>query len=265
VRAPNAREAAALIEQLRAIADWVSALPSPTDDATVPTDAVATRCGWIRSVADGFAGLLDEAGARRKPAGRPSATQTLMRGWWADIAHSQSTDTAIAATDHQHPEPGTAITAATNRLEEALATSNAAVIQTAYGPGKTADLVRVHLVWAVVQADDLSRPLPQRDPVPTPRRPVSLACRTLTELLAQEHPGKSVEVRVPPYAAVQCGTGVEGPTHTRGTPPNVVEAQPLTFLRLATGRLSWATARADGLVSASGQRADLSDLLPVLS
>jgi hypothetical protein len=68
-------------------------------------------------------------------------------------------------------------------------------------------------------------------------------------------------VRIPPYAVVQC---VEGPRHTRGTPPNVVETDPLTWVRLATGRLEWATALDEAKVSASGERADLSALLPLL-
>jgi hypothetical protein len=70
---------------------------------------------------------------------------------------------------------------------------------------------------------------------------------------------------VPPYAAVQCAISDPGPTHTRGTPPNVVETDPLTFLRLATGRIRWTDAVADGTVHASGLRADLSAVLPLLS
>jgi Bacterial SCP ortholog len=65
---------------------------------------------------------------------------------------------------------------------------------------------------------------------------------------------------VPPYAVVQC---IPGPRHTRGTPPNVVEADPLTWVALATGRLGWAEAAHDGRVRASGERADLSALLPL--
>jgi hypothetical protein len=65
---------------------------------------------------------------------------------------------------------------------------------------------------------------------------------------------------VPPYAAVQC---IEGPRHTRGTPPNVVETDPVTWIMLATGRLTWAEASAAGRVMASGVRADLSAVLPV--
>ena len=62
------------------------------------------------------------------------------------------------------------------------------------------------------------------------------AVRALLTTLRLRAPGRSVEVRVPPYGAIQC---VEGPAHTRGTPPNVVETDPLTFVLLATGRLAW--------------------------
>jgi hypothetical protein len=82
----------------------------------------------------------------------------------------------------------------------------------------------------------------------------------LLSALTRRAPGRSVEVRVPPYGAVQC---VEGPRHTRGTPPNVVETDALTWLLLATGRLPWVDAVAAGRVSASGGRADLSALLPL--
>ncbi|OLT23811.1 hypothetical protein BJF81_09490 [Ornithinimicrobium sp. CNJ-824] len=87
------------------------------------------------------------------------------------------------------------------------------------------------------------------------------AVRWTTEELALRAPGRSVEVRVPPYAAVQC---IEGPRHTRGTPTNVVETDAATWLALATGRLSWAQAVEEGTVSASGQRADLSGHLPLV-
>ncbi|MEU4476858.1 sterol carrier family protein [Micromonospora sp. NPDC023966] len=95
----------------------------------------------------------------------------------------------------------------------------------------------------------------------TPDRPVFReAVRTLLAVLAERAPGRSVEVRVPPYGAVQC---VAGPRHTRGTPPNVVEMDPPTWLALATGRLGWAEAVTQGRVRVSGIRADLSDHLPL--
>jgi hypothetical protein len=85
--------------------------------------------------------------------------------------------------------------------------------------------------------------------------------RELTRGFAELHPGKSVELRVPPYAAVQC---LEGPRHTRGTPPNVVEAQPLAWIRVSTGREAWADLLRTGRITASGERSDLSELLPLL-
>ena len=93
-----------------------------------------------------------------------------------------------------------------------------------------------------------------------PRAVVGAAVKTTARWLAQQVPGRSVELRVPPHVAVQC---VPGPRHTRGTPPNVVETDAATWLRLATGALSWADAVAEGKVSASGNRADLSAHLPL--
>ncbi len=94
-----------------------------------------------------------------------------------------------------------------------------------------------------------------------PRRDVvALAVRYTLQRLAEAAPGRTVEVRVPPYGAVQA---VEGPRHTRGTPPNVVETDPATWLALATGALAFADAVAQGRVEASGARADLTALLPV--
>lgn len=79
-------------------------------------------------------------------------------------------------------------------------------------------------------------------------------------LLAQQYPGRGIEVRIPPYAAVQCG---DGPSHTRGTPPNVIEMDAQTWLQLVNGTRLWADAYNDGLIMASGVRADLSHLLPL--
>jgi hypothetical protein len=88
-----------------------------------------------------------------------------------------------------------------------------------------------------------------------------LLTRHFLALLERTHPGKSVEVRVPPFAAIQC---VAGARHTRGKPPAVVETDPTTWVELATGDLSWRAAVAAGRVRASGERSDLSTLLPIL-
>ncbi|RSM56445.1 hypothetical protein DMB66_34575 [Actinoplanes sp. ATCC 53533] len=86
------------------------------------------------------------------------------------------------------------------------------------------------------------------------------AVRALLAELARTAPGRSVEVRIPPFGAIQC---VAGPRHTRGTPPNVVETDPMTWLLVATGRLTWVDAVASGRVRASGIRTDLTSYLPV--
>ena len=87
-------------------------------------------------------------------------------------------------------------------------------------------------------------------------RAVRLSLRTL----AQVAPGATVEVRVPPFAAVQCVAGLR---HTRGTPPNVVETDPRTWLELATARLTWPEAIVDNRIAVSGNRADISAWLPL--
>ena len=92
-----------------------------------------------------------------------------------------------------------------------------------------------------------------RDPVILENVKTSLA------ELVRLAPGRAIEVRIPPYAAVQCG---DGPTHTRGTPANVIEMKADTWLALVNGELSWSVALGGGLINASGARADLSHLLP---
>lgn len=87
-----------------------------------------------------------------------------------------------------------------------------------------------------------------------------VAVRYLLEELAEKAAGNSVEVRVPPYGATQC---IEGPRHTRGTPPNVVEMKPETWFDLALGLTSWVEAISKNLVSASGVRASLEEVLPL--
>src|ERR1700727_2772340 len=111
----------------------------------------------------------------------------------------------------------------------------------------SADPAKTHQALAAV-ADwlrDETRPAPDRDALAT-------AVRLTARSLATVAPGASVEVRIPPFVAVQC---VSGPKHTRGTPPNVVETDPRTWLLLATGMLAPADAKAVGLLTLSGSRA----------
>lgn len=97
----------------------------------------------------------------------------------------------------------------------------------------------------------------ERAPDPETER---AAVKATLDLLKAAAPGTSVEVRVPPYAAIQA---VEGVNHRRGTPSATVECDAATWLRLATGSLTWTDAVASGRLSASGERSDLSAYLPV--
>ncbi|MCX4754087.1 sterol carrier family protein [Kitasatospora purpeofusca] len=116
------------------------------------------------------------------------------------------------------------------------------------------------LVETVVHADDLAEALGP-EAFPHDRQAVAAVTRMLADAFAELVPGGAVELRVPPFAVVQA---VEGPRHTRGTPPNVVETDPLTWIRLATGRADWAEAVDSAALSASGERSDLRTYLPVL-
>lgn len=140
--------------------------------------------------------------------------------------------------------------------------SDRLVIDAPRGPITSADWLTSRLIEIVVHSDDLSRSLSERVPVPIIRPATATVTRTLAELLAAQAPGRSVEVRVPPFVAVQA---ITGPRHTRGTPPNVVETDPTTWLRLATGRSAFTDAVADGSARASGNRADLTPYLPLLT
>ena len=141
----------------------------------------------------------------------------------------------------------------TERLRAAVDEQRAVLGKLAWaGPSETGPLGR-ECVRAVLAAMDAGL-----DPCPEALRG---AVTYLLGVLADRAPGRAVEVRVPPYAAVQC---IEGPRHTRGTPPNVVETDPATWIALAAGRTGWAEAVAAGKVRASGPRSDLSARLPLL-
>jgi Bacterial SCP ortholog len=118
-------------------------------------------------------------------------------------------------------------------------------------PAKTREAVRAVEDWL----RDEARPVPSRADLAAA---VRLTARTLAALA----PGASVEVRIPPFVAVQC---ISGPRHTRGTPPNVVETDPRTWLLLATGRLRVADAGATGALRLSGSRAaEIQSWLPLV-
>jgi len=237
------RPAEALLEQYAAVVDGLAALA----DADVTVEPERLR----QLLAQGSA-LVVALGAGTGERPRP-LEQLVGRG-------------PVAA----RPVPGAPDPAAedvsglVDALIAALATP-AAVVRTAAGPATVDDALGAALVELVLWVDGLGRSLPPGAPtVPLTRGARARSTRALTAVLAARHPGRSVEVRVPPDAAVQCAIGDPGPRHTRGTPPNVVETDAVTFLRLAAGVESWDAAVASGRVSASGLRADLSSVLPLL-
>jgi uncharacterized protein (TIGR03083 family) len=132
------------------------------------------------------------------------------------------------------------------------------LVTTRAGTMRLGDFLVTRTVELVVHTDDLHRATGLD--IPYDRQALAACTRLLADALADKAPGGSVEVRVPPFAVVQC---IGGPKHTRGTPPNVVETDPLTWIRLATGRTRWTQALEAAQVSASGERADLAPLLPL--
>jgi Bacterial SCP ortholog len=142
---------------------------------------------------------------------------------------------------------------AAQRLRTALDGQRAALGEPAWaGPADPAVLARACALAVISALKAGAKPLPGA---------LQAATRYLLELLASVAPGRAVEVRVPPYGAVQC---IGGPRHTRGTPGNVIEMDPVTWVRLAGGLMPWADAVSAGLVQASGVRADLTGYLPLL-
>ncbi|GAA2053164.1 sterol carrier family protein [Streptomyces carpaticus] len=159
-------------------------------------------------------------------------------------------------------DPVEAIDAAAEELDAVLETAvrEDLLLPHRFGPMRGLDFTVTRVVELVVHSDDLTRSL--QSPVRLDRGALAIAVRVLADALAAKAPGNSTELRVPPFVAVQC---LPGPRHTRGTPPSVVEADPITWLRLATGRATWAQTTATGRLKASGERAlGLAGQLPVL-
>jgi uncharacterized protein (TIGR03083 family) len=182
---------------------------------------------------------------------------------WAlgTAALAEQLDAGTREQEARTADPLAALDAAAVQLAELHAETvrPGRLVPAPFGPMTASDFAVTRLVELTVHSDDLARAA--GIPVGAHRHALASAVRVLADALALKAPGNSVEVRVPPYAAVQC---VAGPRHTRGTPPNVVETDPTTWLRLAAGRSPWPEELAAAHVSAGGDRADLSPYLPVL-
>lgn len=197
-----------------------------------------------------------------EPAPRARRAETGLSDWASSIgAIADDLDRRTQEQAAQVKDPAAAIEDAVSELDPVLETAvrEDVLLPHRFGAMRALDFTVTRLLELVVHSDDLARAA--RSPLTLDRYALAATVRLLADVLAVRAPGGSVEVRIPPFAVVQC---VLGPRHTRGTPPNTVETDPMTWLRLATGRLDWSRAVAMGAVAASGQRADLSEHLPVM-
>ncbi|MCT7352468.1 maleylpyruvate isomerase family mycothiol-dependent enzyme [Streptomyces sp. 15-116A] len=230
------------------------------DDAQL---ALPTRLGdWTVRELAAHVTMAVETVSRNLDREEPAKAELALLDWpfatagrAADIADG-TRDLAAA-----HPDLDALYARTEERLTQRLAEAPGdRLLAARTGAMTLADYLVTRTVELVVHTDDLNAAVPGLD-IPQDRQALAACTRLLADALAAKVPGGSTEVRIPPYAVVQC---VEGPRHTRGTPPNVVETDPLTWIRLATGRTAWADAVSDAKVSASGERADLGPYLPLL-
>ncbi len=247
----------AFIQQAEVAADWLQALPEASFDASsvLPGWRVRTLAGHLVVLQRRFAMVLDT-----RAAGPAHSMADYVRGYPA--AAQDVSELARAAATGPPSDVIAEIRAGAALLAARAGVADRVAVEGRGGAITARDWADTRVIDLVVHCDDLSRSVPTVAPVPLVRAALSTAVRALAELLAAQAPGRSVELRVPPFVAVQA---IPGPRHTRGTPPNVVETDPVTWLRLATGRIAFADAVADASVSASGNRADLSAYLPLLS
>ena len=252
-----ATHVATFVEQSAALAHWLDALPTGSfaEPSALEGWDIRTLVGHVVLVQRGFAEQMAKPSAER-----PTPVAEFVRRYRRDV--DQIAARTLDLTGDRAPAELLAMLHDTTAVTAIAGIPDQLVLQAARGPITAADWAATRIVEIVVHCDDLSRSVASAAPVPLRREALATASRTLAEILAAQAPGHSVEVRVPPFIAVQA---VVGPRHTRGTPANVVETEPLTWVRLATGRLTWAAAVAGGTVTASGVRADLSEVLPLMS
>ncbi|MEV6023094.1 sterol carrier family protein [Streptomyces sp. NPDC052036] len=226
--------------------------------------ALPTRLG-DRTVGELVAhlGMALQAVGRFLDKPEPARQNATVLDWpFAAPADSGALAGISRAPAGQHPDLDVFLADTEEHVTQRLAQPPATrLLDTDAGAMPLVDYLVTRAVELVVHTDDLNDAVQGLD-IPYDRQALAACTRLLADALAAKAPGASTEVRVPPFAVVQC---VEGPRHTRGTPPNVVETDPLTWIRLATGRTAWDLALADAKVSASGERADLGPLLPLMT
>ncbi|MFE7428681.1 sterol carrier family protein [Streptomyces sp. NPDC014735] len=226
--------------------------------------ALPTRLGdWtVRELAAHVVLAFSQAAREpeRSAPAAPKPAPTLLAWPLTTAGHAERIAAGTRALAAEHPDLDALFGEAAGRFEERVPrTGDERLLPTPAGAMRLTDFLVTRAVELVVHTDDLNAATGLD--IPYDRQALAACTRLLADALAEKAPGGSVEVRVPPFAVVQC---VQGPKHTRGTPPNVVETDPLTWIRLATGRTEWAHALDEARVAASGERADLSALLPLM-
>ncbi|KAF3466247.1 maleylpyruvate isomerase family mycothiol-dependent enzyme [Streptomyces sp. Tu 3180] len=224
--------------------------------------ALPTRLGdWTVRELAAHVTMAVEAVSRGLDREEPATADLALLDWpSATAARAGGVADGTRELAAAHPDLDALYAGAEERLAACLAdTPGTRLLATRTGALTLADYLVTRTVEFTVHTDDLNAAVPGLG-IPYDRQALAAATRLLADALAAKAPGGSTEVRIPPYAVVQC---VEGPRHTRGTPPNVVETDPLTWIALATGRLAWPDAVAGARVSASGERADLGPYLPL--
>ncbi|MGH8891487.1 MAG: sterol carrier family protein [Acidothermaceae bacterium] len=253
--------AVACAAQWRRIADAVDCLPDRAFD-------IVTRLADWR-VAELVEHLAMCASALPRRLAEPAPTRAEV-----DLAQyllALPTAAAVIARREQESAHEVAPAAQKLRLRAAVDDLEASLLAASDDPGdrlvctrfggmRVADFIVTRCIEGVVHGLDLVAAFPGVDLQPE-RAALKVTTRSLLGALVAKAPGRSVEVRVPPFTAVQC---VEGPRHTRGTPPNVVETDPITWIELACGRLVWRDVTGDGRLRASGERSDISGLFPLV-
>jgi uncharacterized protein (TIGR03083 family) len=251
---------AAYEAQQRNVVEWLTSLPTDAWDLPSRLEGWTVReLGFHVTDMTGVVVRALAAGALRD---KPQTIAAYTAKWPAAGPEIAQRDRDAAAGMSAADVVANAAQARTDLLAALDSVDADLIVHGRRGPLRLSDLMITRVNELVVHSLDLSASVPSVDPVAIDRDAMGIAVRMLTGILAERAPGRSVEVRVPPYAAVQC---VVGPRHTRGTPPNVVELDPTTWIELATGRIGWDEVNADGRVHASGERADLSAYLPVLA
>ncbi|MDQ1741885.1 MAG: hypothetical protein QOE23_224, partial [Pseudonocardiales bacterium] len=209
-----------LLAQAALMRGWLADVPFEefSRPSVLPGWDVRLLTGHVLMI---FRGLL---GALGSPTDEPPlALHDYVARYRVDASEIDAV-TAELAADRTPDDLLTQLDLLLSEVRGCLGQPVAKVVRAPRGPISGADYLTTRIFEVLAHSDDLSRSLPDRDPIPFDRSALAAGVRGLAGMLAAKYPGRSVEVRVPPATAVQA---IAGPRHTRGTPPNVVETDPV--------------------------------------